>query len=199
MRPNYFFRWFLLISLLVAATLGCTLVNRIRDGIALVGTGQAFATDIGAFATEFIPPGINETAMAFVTEVDQSGVLETAQAAITVNAPGLGETVQAVSTEVYTSPEEAPADIPLYEGEKSAFIGTSQSVSYFVDAEFQDVVNFYKNEMPANGWQQKGSENATGDTMVEIEFEKEGRSAVVVVTQVPFVGQTTVVISIEGS
>jgi len=87
MRPNYIFRWFLLISLLISATIGCTLVNRIREGVELVGTGQAFATDIGAFATEFIPPGIGETAMAFVTEVEESGVLETAQAAITEKAP----------------------------------------------------------------------------------------------------------------
>ncbi len=199
MRPNLIFRWILLISLVVAATLGCTLVTRIREGIELVGTGRAFATDIGSFATEFIPPGINETAMAFVTQVEESGVLETAQAAITVNAPGLGETVQAVSTQVYTSPEDAPADIPLYEGEKSAFIGSPQSVSYFADAEFQDVVDFYKREMPANGWQLKGTEKVTGDTMFEAEYEKEDRSAVVVVTQVPFVGQTTVVISIGGS
>ena len=199
MRSKLLFRMLLLISLLVGASLGCQLVNNVREGVQMVGTGQAIATDFGEFATQFIPSGIEETAQAIATEVEQSGFLETAQSAITEQVPSLGETVQAVATEVYTSPEDAPADIPVMDLELSAFIGSPQSVSYFVNAELQDVVDFYKREMPAKGWTESSTNPSSDENIIELEYEKEGRKANIVITQIPFVGQTTVVISIEGS
>jgi hypothetical protein len=198
MRTKVFFRVVLLVVLLTAASLGCQLVNRVREGVQAVGTGQAIATDIGSFATQIIPGGIEETAQAMVTQIDESGLLETAQAAITEQAPGLQDTAQAFTTEVYTSPEQAPADIPVMEGEKRAFVGTAQSVTYTVNAELKDVVAFYKQQMPANGWQASGTSGSSSDNMDESNWEKDGRKANVVVTQIPFVGQTIVAITIEG-
>lgn len=192
------FRLLLLVTLLVSASLGCQLVNRVKEGVELVGTGQAVATEFGALSTELIPPGIEETAQALITEVDTSGIMETAQAAITENAPEIEGTLQAFTTEVYTSPEEAPPDIPIMEGEKSAFVGTAEAVSYFINAELQEVVDFYKREMPVNGWQEAPSDGISNENMVELQFTKGGRKAVLVITQVPFVGQTTIVITIEG-
>jgi len=198
MSTKMFFRWLLLVSLLAAVGLGCQLVNNIQDGFQMVSTGQAVATEFGALATQIIPAGIEETAQALITEVDQSGIIETAQSAITENAPGLGETAQALSTEVYTSPEEAPADIPIIAGEISAFIGSPQAVSYFVSTDMKEVLSFYQREMPNNGWQEVAGQGFSNENMAEIHFEKGGRKAVLVITQVPFVGQTTVVITIEG-
>jgi hypothetical protein len=199
MRSKLYFRFLLMISLLVAGSLGCQLVNSVREGVKLVGTGQAVATDFKALTTQIVPPGIGETAQALVTQVDESGVLKTAQAAITENAPGLGETAQAAVTQVYTSPEQAPPDIPIMDGEKSAFVGTSQAVSYFINAEFKDAVDFYKKEMPAKGWQADTTKDTTSDNLVELHFTKDNRTATVVITQIPFVGQTTIAITIEGS
>jgi hypothetical protein len=197
MSNQLFFRLVLLICLLVAASLGCQLVDNIRDGVRMIGTGRAIATNIGGLATQLMPAGIGETAMAFVTDVDTSGVLETAQAAITEKAPVIGETMQAVSTEVYTSPENAPEDIPVMDGELSAFIGSPKSVSYFINAELQDVADFYKREMPVKGWQESSTNSIPTENIIELEYEKEGRKAKIILTQIPFVGQTTVVISIE--
>ncbi len=199
MQRKMFFRILLWISLLLAVGLGCEFFTNIRDGIRLVGTGRAVITDIGALTTQIIPAGIEETAMAMVTQIDESGMMETAQAAFTESAAGIGETAQAITTQVYTSPEEAPADIPVMEGETSGFIGTSQSVSYFIDADYRDVLDFYKREMPANGWQEVAGEGFSNDTMAEIQYQKGNRKASVVVTEVPFVGQTTVVITIQES
>lgn len=197
--PNkMFFRMLLAVTLLAAAGMGCRLVNNIKEGVQLVGTGRAVATDFGSISTELIPPGIQETAQALITDVDTSGILETAQAAITEQAPVLGGTVQAFSTEIYTSPEQAPPDIPIMEGEKSAFVGTAEAVSYFLNADLKDAVNFYRTEMPKNGWQEDTSDNVSSDNLVELKFTKGGRTASVVVTQVPFVGQTTIVITITG-
>lgn len=189
-----FFRIALVICLLVAASLACRLINNIRQGVEMVGTGQAFATDLSGFATEIIPGGVVETAQAMITQVEQSGIVETAQSAITEQAP----TIQAFVTEVYIDPEKAPSDIPVMEGEKSAFVGTPSAVSYFINVEMAKVVNFYKQEMPAKGWTFIQSDSTEDETTAELKFQKGGRKATVMITEVPFVGQTTVVITIEG-
>jgi hypothetical protein len=197
MNRKIFFRSLLFISLVVATSLACQLVDTIHTGAEVVGTGQAVATEIGAFATEFIPGGIDETAIAVITEVNPGGILETAQVAITEKAPLVGKTMQAVVTEVYTSPEEAPPDIPVMDGEKSAFIGSPESVSYFINTELQDVINFYRQQMPVKGWQEKVSDGFSNADIVKIKYQKENRTATIVLTQIPFVGQTTVVITID--
>jgi len=197
MRNKPFFRMLLAVVLLAAAGLSCQLVNNIKEGVQLVGTGKAVATEFGGFSTELIPPGIEETAQALITEVDTSGMLETAQAAITEQAPVLGSTMEALSTEIYTSPQDAPPDIPIMEAERSAFVGTAKAVSYMINAEFDDVVSYYRAEMPKNGWQEAPSDTTSTSSLVELKYTKDGRTATVVITQVPFVGQTTVVITID--
>jgi hypothetical protein len=199
MSSKVFFRGVLLAVLFVSAGLGCQLVNRIQEGVKVVGTGRAVATDIGALATQLIPGGIEQTAQAMVTQINESGVLETAQSAITEQAPGIKDTAQAFSTQVYTSPEQAPADIPIMQGDKSAFVGTPSSITYTVNAAFKDVVAFYAQQMPANGWQKSGTNTPSSDTLDETNWEKGGRKANVVITEIPILGQTIVAITIEGS
>lgn len=194
MPGKYFFRIMLVICLLVAASLACQLVNNIRQGVEMVSTGQAIATDFGGLATQIIPGGVAETAQAMITQVEESGIVETAQSAITEQAP----TLQAFVTEVYTDPEKAPPDIPVMEGEKTAFIGTPTTVSYFINTETAQVVDFYKREMPLQGWTFLEADSTESDLNTELQFQKGGRKAVVLITEVPFVGQTTIVITIEG-
>jgi hypothetical protein len=199
MKRKLFFRIVLLVVLLMSAGLGCQLVNNITNTVNAVGTGKAVATNIGELATQMIPAGIEETAQAVATKFEESGIVETAQSAITEQVPEIKDTVQAISTEVYTSPEDAPEDIPIMEGERSAFVGTSQSVTYTINAEFKDVVAFYKQQMPVKGWQQSGSGNSSSESLEQMKWEKGGREASVLITQIPFVGQTIVTITIEGS
>ena len=56
MRGKYFFRYMLLISLIVAATMGCKLIENIRGTVQLASTGVAVATDIGGLITQ-LPRG----------------------------------------------------------------------------------------------------------------------------------------------
>jgi hypothetical protein len=199
MHKKAIFRSLLLITLIIASSLACNLVESISTGVKAVNTGKAVATEIGKFATEFIPAGIDETAQAVITQVNPSGLLETAQLVVTEKAPSVGKTVQAVVTEVYTSPESAPADIPVMKGDINAFIGSQKSVSYFVNAELQDVLNFYRQQMPLKGWQEQNSGNLSNKDLVEIHYQKTGHTATVILTQIPFMGQTTVVITIDES
>lgn len=200
MRGKYFFRYMLLISLIVAATMGCKLIEKARSTFQLASTGVAVATDIGGMLTQIIPPGMEETVQAGMPTFQAAitEVMPTFQAAITESAP----TLEALATQVYTSPEQAPADIPIMPGETSAFVGSPQAISYVTTAEFDKVVEFYKTEMPKKGW--KSVNSGTGSSAVvpgmsnaELRFEKDTRKVTVVITELPFVGQTTVMINLE--
>ena len=201
MRGKYFFRYMLLISLILAATMGCKLIENVRSTVQLASTGVAVATDIGGMITQFVPPGMEETVQAGMPTFQAAitEVMPTFQAGITEIAP----TLEALTTEVYTSPEQAPADIPIMPGETSAFVGSAQAVSYVTTAEFAKVVDFYKAEMVNKGWKSvdsgtSPSQAVPGMSSVELNFEKDTRKAKVEITEIPFVGQTTVVISLEG-
>jgi hypothetical protein len=196
MRAKYFFRYILLVTLIVAATMGCKLIENIRSTVGLASTGVAVATDfgsvvtdIGSMITEIVPPGLESTV--------QAG-LPTMQAAITDLAP----TFDAVTTQVYTSPAQAPADIPIMPGDTSAFVGSPQAISYVTSTEFKKVVDFYKTEMLNKGWKSLDTGSATSEPVpgilnVELLFEKDTRKATIIITEIPFVGQTTVVINLE--
>ncbi len=199
MRGKYFFRYMLLIILFVAATIGCKLIDNVRSTVQLASTGVAVATDIGGLITQIVPPGMELTVQAGMPTIQSAltEVLPTLQAAITEGAP----TLEALTTQMYTSPEQAPADIPIVPGDTSAFVGSPQAISYVTTADFNKVVDFYKTEMPNKGWKSVDtgpSVAAPGLSNAEMHFEKDTRKVTVVITEIPFVGQTTVVINIEG-
>jgi hypothetical protein len=201
MRGKYFFRYMLLISLILAATMGCKLIENIRGTVQLASTGVAVATDIGGMLTQIVPPGMEQTVQAGMPTFQAAitEVMPTLQSAITEIAP----TLEAVTTQVYTSPSEVPSDIPIMPGETSAFVGSPQAISYVTAAEFNKVLDFYKSEMPSKGWKSTDSGTepsvaAPGMSNVELHFEKDNRKATVMITEIPFVGQTTVVINLES-
>jgi hypothetical protein len=201
MRGKHFFRFALLICLFLSATLGCQFIQNIRSTVQLASTGVAVATDIGGIITQIVPPGMEETIQAGMPTF-QAAITEIAptfEAGITEIAP----TFEALSTEIYTSPEQAPADIPIMPGETSAFVGQADSITYVIDADFNKVVDFYKSEMPNKGWTASDtgsgpSASVPGMSNVELHFTKDTRKATVVITEIPFVGQTTVQINLEG-
>jgi hypothetical protein len=187
MRGKNFFRIVLLITLLAAVSLSCQLVTEIRETIGLVNTGQAFVTKVEGFATEFIPPGMGETMQAVGPTIQ----------AIAPTIQAVQPTMQAFMTEMPKPDGEAPPDIPLMEGERSAFMASSSNVSYMVDADQQAVVDFYKREMPNNGWRLVDSGAAQMPNSTELNFEKDNRKAKVLIMEMPFMGKTNVIITIE--
>jgi len=201
MRGKHFFRYLLLICLFLAATLGCKFIQNIRSTVQLASTGVAVATDIGSIITQIVPPGMEETVQAGMPTF-QAAITEigpTIQAGITDIAP----TFESLSTQMYTSPEQAPADIPIMPGETSAFVGSAESISYVIDVDFNQVVDFYKREMPNKGWTAVESDTGPsaavpGMSNIELNFQKDTRKATVIITEIPFVGQTTIQINLEG-
>jgi predicted small secreted protein len=189
-------------------------------GSGLIETAQALATEVGdsglvqtaqAFATEQGPallqtvesvateqgPAIAETARAFATQ-EVPGMVETVQAAATQAGPGLMETAQALATQAASSLGEAPADIPLIEGERSQFYGIENLVFYITPATYTDALAFYKEQMPDNGWEKTDQGTLEGDNAAVLMFKKGSRSASVALSINPVDDHTVVLITILG-
>jgi hypothetical protein len=205
MEGRKVFQIIVLFSLLAMFGLGCGLVTEItgmkataetvgtavESGRELMGTGQALATQVGE-------TGAKETLQALATKADESGIKETVQAAATqFEDSGVVETMQAKATEFHISEEDVPADIPVMQGEKSTFVGSPQAISYFIDADFNPVLAYYQQEMPARGWSKIDYGTTITSSTAELFYEKDGRKATVVIAQVPVMGQVGVVITIE--
>jgi len=219
-RKSYRIAW--LITLTVSATLGCGLVTGVGEQISGVkGTVGAVATDVQtgrdvigtarAIATSVGGSGLIETAQALATGVGDSGFLSTAQAFATEQGPelmatlqafatdqgpGLMETAQAMGTAAAPLLGEAPADIPIVQGELENLISTRLLVTYGTALDAGLVVDFYNNEMIANGWT-KVNEEALGDAITLLTFEKPGRLATITVTGNTLTSKSMVVIAIQ--
>ncbi len=199
------FLWLLFVaSLFLLLSLGCqffstlsglkttaeSVATEVKTGREFLGTGEAFVTEVaGSDAVA--------TAKAFVTDVADSNVVITAKAFVTQEVPVLKETARAIVTDALATPSEVPEDIPIMEGEKSAFVGSAKAISYILERDFLTVLNYYQEEMLAKGWAKVEYGTVTTDTQAELHFKKKGRTAIVVIAQVPFTAKTMVVITIE--
>jgi hypothetical protein len=175
----------------------------IQQGRDLLGTARAITTQVGG-------SGLIQTAQALATDAGESGLLATAQAFATAQGPGLVETVLAVATQegpallataqayiTEAAPGDAPDDIPIIQGDKEMFFQSPKMVSYRIPLPYPQVVEFYKNQMPANGWAEEDQDWVEGETVSNLQYEKTNRRASVVLTSSPGDGKTTVMILIE--
>lgn len=211
--------WFL--SILVILSMACGLVSQagelkstaetmatqVESGKQVLGTGQALATEFGesgvkqtlqAVATGIGESGVQETVQAVVTKIGESGAEETLQAFATdIDEGGYKETLEAKVTELPSLSGEKPSDIPVV-SEVEDVLASSDLVSYFTGLGFQAVVDFYEREMLINGWSKIEGETEMVEHLATLNYQKSGRKATVLITELPVVGQTTVVITIQG-
>jgi hypothetical protein len=174
-----------------------------KQGPGLEKTVQAFATDQGpsmqqtiqAFATDQ-GPSIQQTVQAFATQ-QGPGLQQTVQAFLTQDVPGLAETVQAYATQSGATAGQAPQDIPLVEGDKTSLVTTATFVTYFTSQDFNSVLSFYDNQMPANGWTKLNKESIQNANSAVLVFDKATRKATVTLGVNPTNNSTVVVITIS--
>jgi len=170
----------------------------------MVGTLQAAATavDESGFAETAQAvlteqgPALVETFQAAATQVEESGALETAQAFITQEGPEFVETVQAAGTLIPDLGGDAPADIPLLEGEKENLFTSSGLVTYSSPASFEATVAFYEAQMPTQGWTQDTSSSVKIDNNAVLTYTKDSRTATITITPSPYGPGVLVVIAI---
>jgi hypothetical protein len=150
-----------------------------------------------------------KTVQALATQAGESGLLSTAQAFATEQGPSLVETVLAVATkegpglvgtaEAYitqSAPGEAPKDIPIMDGQKEMFYQSPEMVSYVINVPYPQAVEFYKNQMLANGWTKVEQDWVEEQAIANLQFEKAYTKASVVLTASTGGDKTTVVITI---
>jgi len=206
----------LIFILLLATTLACRLVSGLGDskatlesaateakeGMNMLGTARALVTEVGsnqmiqtaqALATEVGESGMLQTAIAVATQ-EGPGVMKTAKAIATQEGPGLQETAQAAMTQIAGSMDEAPPDIPIIAGETSNFLGTEFMVSYMTPLSLPEVLDFYKNQMPAMDWTFIERGYLETENMAALNYEKPERSAAITLNTNPLDGGTVVLI-----
>jgi len=196
-----------------------SIATDVQEGRDLLGTVRAITTQVGgsglmqtaqALATQADESGLLSTAQAFATE-QGPGLMATAQAFATDQGPGLIETVMAVATQegpgmiatarayiTQSAQGGAPADIPLIEGEKEMFYQSPEMVSYVTPMLYTQAVEFYKNQMPLNGWSKVELDWVETEAVANLQFEKPDRRASVVLTTASGGAKTTVLITIEN-
>ena len=194
----------LVLAVLLTSTLACRLVSEIgetkatvesaateaKDGLNIIGTARALVTEVGS--SEMI-----QTAQALATEVGESGVLQTAIAVATQEGPNAMETAKAAMTQIAGSMDEPPPDIPIVGGETGNFLGTEFMVSYITPLSLQEVLEFYKNQMPAMGWTFLDQATLETENMAALNYEKPERAAAITLNVNPLDEGTIVLILIS--
>ena len=155
-----------------------------------VATGRALATEYG--------PAVVSTGEALATQFADEGYLLTAEALVTQGSKELIPTIQAFATESLF-PAPPPEDIPIFEGGEVTNLFSNQSVvSYYVDANLTDVIDFYKTALPTFEWQDVSDEGKVKESGAILKFFKPERVATVTLTSNPVIDQTIVLITIRS-
>lgn len=201
---NKKFQLIWIVSVLVATTLACSFLSGITQNVsgvkdtaqAVVTQAQGFVTQAQGLATEAEESGILKTAQAFATQ--EGGKLAGTVVAMATEAEQSGflETAQVFATEGF-SMGETPTDIPVMDPEQARdFFGSKDVVSYTTENEFQSVLDFYKTQMPENGWNEIPDESSESENVAVLKFEKSDRTATVTLTVNPSDQSTFVMILI---
>lgn len=173
-------------------------------GSSLLQTAEAFATEqgpgivatLGTFGTEQ-GPSFFATVQGFATQ-QGPGLIETVQALATDQGPAAIATGQAIATQLAASSgSAAPADIPLVAGDKQNLVATQSYVTYNTALNFNTVLTYYQQQMPANGWKLSGSPTIIAGKTAVLVYGKTGKTATVTLTGSSG-NPTLVVISIQS-
>jgi hypothetical protein len=176
------FRAAWLITVLVAFSLGCKLVNQVGEVVSLVTEVKGLATDVDleGLSTDIDLEGLS-------TDIDLEGLsTEMNLEGMLTDMPFLEE------TQVVATPAGFPVDIPIMAGDKSEMSGTPNRLEYFVDAGVQQVVDFYRREMPARGWVE-ASGGTTQAEEAEMYFQQGSRKVTVRVVEDFFFGAQIII------
>ncbi len=160
-----------LVALLLAA-LACNAVTNALGGDSRVPDAQA---TLDAASTEAA-----EQLENFATPEDQEPVEEEPTAETNTDPTATG----------------GPEDIPVLEGENENFFASPEVVTYFSPATYDELVTFYKEQMPANGWELDATLSTEFGGVAVLTFKKDNRTASVTISPDPSSGKTVIAIGI---
>jgi len=198
---------YLIPFILIISTLACSLSGVRRQVQSIEQTAGAVRTDVGgivsagesilstARAIETQRPGILETAKALVTR--GAPVISTVQAVATDN-PGLIQTAQALVDQNLPS-GEPPTDIPIIDPENTnSILSSSQYILYTTPVEYPQVLEFYRTEMPNNGWSYLEDDSHEYANAAQLDFAKDSRTASINLSKNPLNNTTMVAITLSN-
>ena len=197
--------FYLITLLLIASTLACGISGIGKQANSIEETAQALKTEVGGIVTAGSSllntaqaiytqnPGVLETVQAFTTQ--GAPLLSTIQAVATDN-PGLAQTAQSfIQQELPTG--EAPTDIPVLNPDQvENYFGSSQYIFYTTPMEYTQLLEFFKTEMPNNGWQYLESVSHEYANAAQLNYYKDNRIATINISINPLNNTSVVVISI---
>jgi hypothetical protein len=196
------------IGVILILTLSCNLFSNLSNQanvvketaqsvVTMAGEGQKWIETAKAVTTNVGESGLLETAQAYVTEAGNSSFLQTAQAYTTQEAPQLMETAKAIASHIPSNTGELPKDIPLVTGENEELFVSNELVSYMTSQDYNSVVEFYKKEMPNNGWEQDDKDVIETSNISYLYFKKQDRTASIVISINPLNNKTVVLITLQ--
>jgi uncharacterized protein YoxC len=197
--------FFLIIMILITTTLACSISGVSKQAKSIEETTQALRTEVAGIVTaggsliqtaqalETEHPGILETVNSITTQ--GAPMISTIQA-VGTNNPGLVQTAQAlVIQEIPTG--EPPTDIPIFNRDQAVnYFGSSQYIFYISPTEYTQVLEFYKTQMPDNGWQYLESDSHEYANAAQLNYYKDNRISTINLSINPLNSTTVIVISI---
>lgn len=195
------FRWALILMILFIGALACGGLSEVAESAQKVEhaaqTAQAIATQGGELATQLSESGFIQTGEALGTNVAESGIAATLQAAV-AEIPGQSADAQATMDVVLTEGAygEAPPNIPLVDAEMENFFGSASIVSYTVALSFEQVLEFYRLEMPDYGWESANQGNVVTPTFAKLAYQNPHQRVDVTISAASPTSETLVMINI---
>jgi hypothetical protein len=194
------YKWIILLIGAILVSTACGLFSGVADTVGDVASDlEGVATQVQGFATEVDLGDLEATTEAMATQVFEKGVPETMEALVTeLSDPdeGVRATFEAIVTQGSFDMGEAPDDIPILAEEENSFFQSQDVVSYFSSVGINEVMEYYKEQMPNYGWT---LDNAfESEKVVVLNYEKGERRAIVTLSINPLDGKTVVLITIQS-
>ena len=169
-KHTRFIRILAISSLVLAVTLACGFFPNFQN----IGdqVKERVLETVGGISTEVVG-NIQSTA-----DVVTGDIQLTAEALMGEMSPEIQATLAAIPPDINIG--EAPADIPVLP-DPYGFAGGEKQVIYMTTTPLDEAVQFYRQEMPANGWQET-EPSLVLPKMAYINFEKDGRQAIITMT-----------------
>ncbi len=199
---SFRFVWIFLIILSAFTLLACNAIaniaRRAEQIESAAQTAQALATSGQEIVSTVQGSGIMQTAAAMATKAEEEGLMETVQAAVT-KIPEQGANIKATAEVVLTQGGygQVPPNIPLVYGEVNDFFGSNSLVTYTTPIGLQEVVDFYRQTMPAHGWDIGSDTTVLTSGYAILSYGNSVEKATITLSKNPFNGDTIVLINIS--
>jgi hypothetical protein len=183
------------IALLAAAALACSTLSggpspRDLERTAEAVQGEAESVEAQAEETADAAEATADAALGDDNSNDDandnSGDDNSNENASNENDNGNGDVVMSETLE----------DIPLLGGENEVLVDQEQTVVYLADADYDEAVEFYRTEMPNNGWEAVPNGEFELGPLTTMNYQQDGRTATIAVTTDPTSDRTMVTINI---